>query len=75
MKTIESFFMQHDRAMATMDELLDAGFSGNTIDRKVRTGKLCAGVCGYWLPEAPDPGAMLVMESAMRGSFVEQEIA
>jgi hypothetical protein len=35
------------------------------LDDLVLGGLVRSGVTGYWLPEQPDPGALLVMRRAM----------
>jgi hypothetical protein len=36
------------------------------LDRAVKAGLVRQGVTGYWLPEQPDPGAIAVMERAIK---------
>lgn len=60
-------------ATATEEQLIAAGLSSARIRRLVADGTLRRGVCGYWLPGAPDKGALAVMQAAIRGDFAEEE--
>jgi hypothetical protein len=51
--------------MLTGEELRFAGFPSAWLAALVASGALRQGVTGYWLPEAPDPGALAVMRGAL----------
>ena len=51
------------------------GVTRKQLDIAISDGDLRKGVDGYWLPEAPDPGAIAVMRAAMRDRDYSQEAA
>lgn len=66
------------RKMLTYSEMATVatvqGVSRKNIDAAVRAGDLRRGVDGYWLPEAPDPGALAVMRRAMHETVNTEEV-
>lgn len=51
------------------------GVTPRQLAAAIRAGDLRVGIDGYWLPEAPDPGAMAVMRAAMRETSVAEELS
>jgi hypothetical protein len=45
------------------------------LDFAVARGLVRKGVTGYWLPEAPDPGAIAVFQRALRAPDVDADEA
>ena len=65
--TFKDFFAKHNPSQqASGLALAAAGFTSRQIESAVQAGRLRAGIMGYWIPAAPDPGAVLVMQRAMR---------
>lgn len=68
MKALHRAFKDAETAILTLEALSRAGIRKGEIRRAVSRGDLRQGVTGFWLPERPDPGAMLVMQSALSDS-------
>jgi hypothetical protein len=67
MRTINLAFEQIDHEQMDIDELKAAGVTERAVRRAVERGQLREGLCGYWLPRRPDPGAVMVMTSILGG--------
>lgn len=67
-RKLRRFFASREAKMATLDEMLEVGIGFHDIDDAVIRGTLREGVMGYWLPEATDPGALMVMRRALESA-------
>lgn len=70
---MDRFRAARDGAMAPEAALLAAGFTRSRLRDLVLEDALRRGICGYWIPEAPDPGALRVMCSAIAGEMPEED--
>lgn len=73
MSKLAQLFAVSRSAALSLDELTRAGLSAARVRSLVERRELSRGVCGYYLPTPPDPGAMLVMRAAMKSTNDEHE--
>jgi hypothetical protein len=62
-------------AALTLNELSRGGFTPSQVAELVMEGELRKGVCGFYLPTPPDPGALAVMRAAMSSKTYDESEA